>query len=173
MKHLPPSVAALLLLLVAMPGGCREEASPAGGRQADGSAAGVPTQRVRIAGRAFDLELALDAPSRYRGLSDRPSIPADGGMLFVFPDVRELDFVMRQCLVPIDILFLGPGGHVVAMHRMKVEPYDTPERHLRRYGSGWAAQFAIELAGGTLDQLQVKVGQKIDLPLEDLKRRAR
>jgi len=124
---------------------------------------------VKIDGRQFTLELAADQATRYQGLSDRKSIDPNGGMLFVFPRARELRFVMRRCLVPIDIIYLGPGGQVVSMHRMQVEPYDTPEDELKAYRSGWDAQFAIELAGGTLNELTIKIGQKIDLPLQRLK----
>lgn len=137
------------------------------------TAAPTGTQAVELEGRTFHLELALDSQARHQGLSDRESIAADGGMLFVFPDVGVRSFVMRRCLVPIDIIFLGPSGRIVAMHEMQVEPYDTPEDELRRYSSRWPAQFAIELAGGTLDQLGLEEGQIVELPLDDLKRRAR
>ena len=129
-------------------------------------------QTVRIAGRTFKLELAMDDDSQYQGLSDRESIAEDEGMLFVFPYAARREFVMRKCLVPIDIIFLGPNGRVVQTHQMQVEPYDTPEGELKRYPSVWPAQFAIELRGGMLDILEVEQGQRIDLPLEALKRRA-
>ena len=130
-------------------------------------------QQVRIGNRQYVLELAMDPQSRYQGLSDRQEIPADGGMLFVFPTPRVQQFVMRRCLVPIDLIYLDPAGRVLSTHRMKVEPYDTPDRQLTPYTSPWPAQFVIELAGGTLDTLDLKVGQHVDLPLELLKRRAR
>ena len=131
------------------------------------------TQAVTIAGRTFHLELAMDDASRLQGLSDRAEIPADGGMLFVFPQPRSVSFVMRRCLVPIDIIYLDPNGRVVQTHAMQVEPYDTPERKLRLYPSQWPAQFAIELRGGTLETLGLQLGQKIDMPLDALKQQAR
>ncbi len=136
------------------------------------TAPGAMTQRVQIQGRTFHLELALDADARYQGLSDRASIAEDGGMLFVFPDSKFREFVMRRCLVPIDIIFLGANGRVVAMHAMQVEPPGTSEDELKEYFSEYPAQFAIELRGGTLPGLGLKKGQKIDLPLESLKARA-
>ncbi len=131
------------------------------------------TQRVVLGGQVFDLELALDQPARYQGLSDRPQIADHGGMLFVFPQPQPLQFVMRRCLVPIDLIFLGPGGRVITTHRMAVESPETPEQQLRRYASTWPAQFVIELKGGVLDQLDLKPGMKIELPIDTLKRRAR
>jgi len=126
-------------------------------------------QKVRLGGREFKLELAVDTAARHQGLSDRESVSDDGGMLFVFPDVQVLRFVMRRCLVPIDIVFLGPGGRIMAMHGMEIESYETPEEKLRVYSSRWPGQFAIELKGGTLKTLGLKRGMKVELPVAELK----
>lgn len=152
---------ACLILWVMIAGGCGGEASS-------------PThQRVELGGQEFELELAIDPASRFRGLSDREGIDEDGGMLFVFPRAQPLTFVMRRCRVPIDLILLGPGGRIVAMHAMEVEPYETPEHRLKRYASHWPSQFAIEIEGGMAATLGLALGQKVDLPLEALKRRAR
>mgnify|MGYP000695553049 CR=1 FL=1 len=143
-------------------------------------------ERVRIDGRTFTLELAVTGEARERGLGGREHVPADGGMLFVFPDAAPRLFVMRDCLVPIDIIYLDPLGRIVSMHQMEVEPLEPPrqpgeseqdyqtrrmryEARLRKYPSGYAAQFVIELAGGTLDSLRIGPGDRIELDLERLK----
>lgn len=131
------------------------------------------TQRVVLAGQVFLLELALDQQARFQGLSDRSQIAPNGGMLFVFPRAQVVEFVMRRCPVPIDVIFLDPGGRVVATHAMRVDPPDTPEQQLTRYPSYYPAQFAIEIRGGSLNRLQLRPGQKIGLPLQALKQRAR
>lgn len=132
-------------------------------------------QRITLAGREYELEVAATPDARYQGLSDRASIPDDGGMIFVFPahQVRVHEFVMRRCLVPIDIIFADVDGVVTATHAMGVEPYDTPDDELKRYSSRTPAQFAIELKGGTLPSLGLKPGDRLDLPLRELKRLAR
>ena len=131
------------------------------------------TQKLTLGGRVFTLELALDNQSRYRGLSHREQIDPDGGMLFVFDTARRQAFVMRDCLIPIDLIYLGPSGRIVHMHQMEVEPPETRKNPRRLYHSNGPAQFAIELAGGTLPQLALKEGQKINLPYEKLKTRLR
>lgn len=137
-------------------------------------------QSVPIAGRTFHLELALDDQVRFRGLSERTHIEADGGMLFVFPRSTSLSFVMRDCPIPIDIIFLDGSGRVVAMHAMvPEEPKGADEStvaydaRLHKYASGYDSQFVIELAGGTLGGLRLAEGQLIQLDTEGLKRRAR
>ena len=127
---------------------------------------------IRVAGEPFHVELALDEASRFQGLSDRARVDPHGGMLFVFPDVRKRNFVMRRCLVPIDIAYLDPSGRVVETHAMQVEPEGTPEDQLARYPSRYPAQFALELAGGTIARIGLSDGDAIGMDLEALKSRA-
>lgn len=149
------SRAIMLALLISLASGCKE--SPQGR---------VP---VMIGERTFQLEVAADAAMHAKGLSNRESIDADGGMLFVFQDAVVRRFWMRQCLTPIDILFLDAAGRVVATHAMPIEPADTPDDKLPLYSSNWPAMYAIELRGGTLKTMPVELGTKITLPVERLK----
>ncbi len=130
------------------------------------------TTRVRLGGKPFTLDLALDSETRIKGLSGRASIPEDGGMLFVFPDsqVQRQEFVMRDCPTTIDIIFLDRSRRVTASHAMLVEAPRKPEEDLRqyedrlkRYSSRFDAQYAIELKGGTLEKLTVKPGELIEV----------
>lgn len=143
--------------------------------------------KVTIKDKEFKLELALDDTKRFKGLSDRKEIAKDGGMLFVFKRAEEREFVMRDCPIPIDIIFLDASGRVVAKHKMKAEEprradepedkinpaNDKYEQRLKRYGSKYPAQFVIELAGDTLDTLDIKEGDKIKLDTVALKKRAK
>jgi uncharacterized membrane protein (UPF0127 family) len=170
----PCAILIVGLLLVTAVAGCDRAETPVLDPPAADNAADAPveTQAVTINGHDFNLELALDDDTRFQGLSDRDHIASDGGMLFVFDRPRRLQFVMRRCLVPIDIVFLDPAGRVTAMHEMQVEPYDRPERQLTRYGSGYPAQFVLEFAGGTLEKLDLAPGDRVELPLAALKARA-
>lgn len=159
-------------------------ATPGCGASAPPTEAGAPqTERVvvRVKGEPFKVEVALDPQTRYRGLSFRSHIGPDEGMLFVFPTPQRLAFVMRDCLVPIDIAFLDGAGRVLAVHSMELEPRKPGESdadynaRLRRYSSRYRAQMALETAGGRLRELGLKPGDKVhfDFDLQALKRRAR
>lgn len=145
-------------------------------------------ESVKIGGKWFQLELALDNETRFKGLSDRDHIEPDGGMLFVFKEPSVQRFVMRDCPIDIDIIFLDPSGHITAMYHMPVEPPRDDatepidptrgyapkyEDRLKKYSSRFAAQFVIELAGGTLEGLGLHEGDQIDLDVEGLKARAK
>lgn len=147
----------------------------------------VEYETVTIAGKEFKLEAALTDRVRFKGLSGRKEIAADGGMLFVFPFARKLEFVMRDCPIPIDIIFLDGSGRVTSFHKMAAEEprradepvnendpkLDKYESRLKRYGSKYSAQFVIELKADTLDGLKLHEGDQIKLDTVGLKKRAK
>lgn len=135
---------------------------------------------VKINNTWFHLEIAANDAVRIKGLGDRDYIAPDGGMIFVFPVAHVMNFVMRDCLVPIDIAYLDAAGRVVAMHEM---PIETPQREdetaseyesrLPQYSSRFPAVFVVETAGGVMKDLGLKIGDKIDFDVRKLKRLAR
>jgi uncharacterized membrane protein (UPF0127 family) len=152
--------------------------------------AGGNVQSVKIGGEWFHLEVAADDATRMKGLGGRTQIDKDGGMLFLFDAPHRSAFVMRDCPIDIDIIYLSPEGRVLTTYAMKAEPpraadgsegqpgtFDNAiyEGRLVKYDSRYPLQFAIELRGGRLAELRVPVkeGDKIDLPVEDLKKRAK
>ncbi|MBK7404029.1 MAG: DUF192 domain-containing protein [Phycisphaerales bacterium] len=162
-------------LAAGLTGGCSQQQSSAASN----------VESVKLGDEMFHLELALTQDKRFQGLSGREHIEKDGGMLFVFPRPSVQAFVMRDCPVAIDIIFLDPSGRIVAMHQMKVEEprredepkatspgADKYEQRLVRYSSKFAAQFVIELAGGTLDRLHLTEGDLVKLDTDGLKARA-
>ncbi len=156
---------AATVVVVAL-GGCEQAGTPVEG--------GI--ERVEIGGRTFDLELAMTAESRTRGLSGRASVPEDGGMLFVFPEAGLRSFWMYDCLVAIDIAFVDPIGYVTAIHTMPAEPPRGESEsefayrdRLPGYSSRYRAQFAVELAPGMFESLGIKQGDRLPIPVERLK----
>ena len=140
----------------------------------------VTSATVKIAGKVYTLELALTRNSRERGLMDRPFLSDEDGMLFVFPDADERSFWMKNCYIDIDLIFLDSRGTVMSIHRMVFEApkgeSESPwmyERRLEHYWSNGPSRFAIELAAGSLDRLQIGVNDKIVLDLPFLKSLAR
>lgn len=161
----------------------------------------LESTRVTIGGKAFDLEMALIDEHRFHGMSGRTEIKEDGGMIFVFKNSEERAFVMRDCPIPIDILYLDGTGRIVGLYKMVPEPPRTEaervmsppkdargremnvpqwaysneayERRLKQYPSRFGTQFVVELREGSIDALKVKTGDKVDLDLAGLKKRAK
>ncbi|MBY0309161.1 MAG: DUF192 domain-containing protein [Phycisphaerales bacterium] len=157
--------------------------------------AGAHTAKVKINGHSFYLEAALDQAKRFRGLSERTHIEPDGGMLFVFPEPRHPGgggFVMRDCPIGIDILYLDKSARVVTMYEMKPEPPRAPdegtpgehagdptpgnakyENRLKQYVSRYPYTFVIELAEGKIKETGVKEGDMVEFDREGLMKQAR
>ncbi len=137
-----------------------------------------PTQTLVIAGETFTLEVVSTEETIQLGMGGRESIARDGGMLFVFPEPRWRRFWMKNCLIPLDIMFLDGRGRITAIHQMPAEPLQQEtetlaeyEDRLTGYKSVLAAQYAIELEYGRIAELGLKTGQKIEMPLDCLKKR--
>jgi len=137
----------------------------------------TPThEEVTIRGETFLLELAITDEARTTGLMNRDEIPADGGMLFVFPRSELRSFWMANCLIDIDLIFLDARGRITALHRMTAEPPQREDEsdldyqsRMPPYWSGVAARFAIELKAGSIDRLGLRTEERIDLDLPRLK----
>lgn len=150
----------LTALLAFLLGGCPTEAGS------------THVETVEIAGESFDLELAVTPAQHRRGMAGRKEVAEDEGMLFIFEDARHRSFWMKGCLVPLDIMFLDPAGRIVQTHTMPAPDPDTPDDDLPGYPSRYPAQFAIELQAGMIDRLELSEGDRLNLPLERLKRLA-
>jgi uncharacterized membrane protein (UPF0127 family) len=131
------------------------------------------TAKIAVGKKHFQMKLAITTETRIRGLGKMTEKQIGQGMLFAFPNAQIRSFVMRDCPKPIDIVFVNPDGLITAIHKMQPEKENTEEYNLKSYSSKWVSVIALEFIGGTLDTLDLKVGQKLNLPLDDLKRIAK
>lgn len=111
-------------------------------------AAAPPRVIVETAGGArhpVSVEIARTDEERARGLMHRTSLPAEGGMLFLFEETRLQVFWMRNTLIPLDILFADEAGIVVGIVE-RAEPLTevprsvgVPSRYVLEVNGGWCA----------------------------------
>lgn len=105
-------------------------------------------------GVSLRIDYATSTAARELGLGDRTSIPADYGMLFVFPKDDRYGFWMKDTLVPLDMFWLDDKGHVVSL-ATSVSPSSYPSVFYpsvpARYVLETAAGFALahSIATGT------------------------
>lgn len=127
-------------------------------------AADLPRTRVEIvrAGAvllAVDAELATTPETRTRGLMERPSLPVDQGMLFLFDIAQPLSFWMFNTLIPLDIIFADAERRITSIYA-SVPPCRPPSR-CPTYSSHGAAQFVLEVNAGTADRVGIGVGDEL------------
>lgn len=129
------------------------------------------TVRLTVKEHAFELWIADDDAEQMQGLmnvtADRMTPLPDGtqrGMIFIFDHERELNFWMKNTIIPLDIAYLDSRGTVVATHTMA--PLDERPG---QYPSGSPAQYAIEVNAGVWGDIGLRAGDAVVLPSTLLK----
>ena len=103
----------------------------------------------------FQVEMALTPEQQTVGLMFRPSVPADGGMLFDWGAPRDSAMWMRNTISPLDMLFINADGTI----RRVAE--DTVPGSLASIESRGPVRATLELAAGTAKRLDIRVGDKV------------
>ncbi|MFO7588767.1 MAG: DUF192 domain-containing protein [Gemmatimonadota bacterium] len=113
------------------------------------------TVEVRVGGVPVTVEIADTPALRERGLMHRDSLPANHGMLFVYPDEEVRSFWMRNTRIPLDIAFLDRNGAILNVERMEPQ---TDENTF----SAAPAMYALELPAGWFEAHDVGAGDRME-----------
>jgi uncharacterized membrane protein (UPF0127 family) len=106
-------------------------------------------------GAVYSVEIPRTPEARERGLMFRSNLPPRTGMLFVFDTTGRYAFWMKNCLVPLDLIWLDETKRVVAIlpdaPPCKADPcpiyqFDVP------------ARYVLEIAGGAARREGLAVG---------------
>lgn len=154
-----------LLAVLAALAACSPMAADAGERQASTSPARHPVSGLEViplsvthAGQkhSFRVEVARTPAEQAKGLMFRTAMGPDEGMLFPRnpPDVPS--FWMRNTVIPLDIIYIGPDRRILNIVANAV-PYD--ETPLPARGVSIAV---LELNGGRAAQLGLAPGDRVD-----------
>lgn len=110
---------------------------------------------VVLRGHRIGVEIAADDASREHGLMDRTSMPANHGMLFVFPAAAVQTFWMKDTLIPLDMVFFDARRKAVTVLSdvppCKADPCPV-------YPSTEPARYVLELNAGVAAKLGVRKG---------------
>jgi uncharacterized membrane protein (UPF0127 family) len=104
----------------------------------------------------FTVEMALTPQQQETGLMFRPSVPADGGMLFDWGSPREIAMWMRNTVAPLDMLFINADGTI-----RRIAENTTPQS-LATIDSKGPVRGTVELAAGTAARLHIRVGDRVE-----------
>ncbi|RFF26808.1 DUF192 domain-containing protein [Wenzhouxiangella sp. 15181] len=117
---------------------------------------------VTVEGERFSVEIAADNATRAQGLMFRDELPADHGMLFIFPNERPRSFWMKNTRIPLDIIYLDRDLEVVSISA------DTPPCRSRtgrcpNYPSDGPAKYVLEINGGLAAEYGIEPGDRIQV----------
>ena len=119
--------------------------------------------QVVLNGQRYTVELALEPKDQALGLMFRDELPADRGMLFIFPDQRMRSFWMKNTRIPLDILYFDDQLRLVSVAE-NARPCRTPV--CSGYPSAGPARYVLELNAGEAARLGVQPGDELELRLE-------
>jgi uncharacterized membrane protein (UPF0127 family) len=111
-------------------------------------------------GRSFRLEVARMPEERARGYMFREKVGPEEGMLFPFATDDFHPFWMKNCLVPLDLIWLSETLTVVHLEA-RVPPctHDPCPSYLPMR----KARFVLEVKGGMAEKAGLRVGDPVRL----------
>lgn len=115
-------------------------------------------QRLFAPEGAITVEVVDNPETRQQGLSGRESIGDDEGMLFVFDDVSEHCFWMKDMNFSLDMIWLNEDKEIINIHRdVSPESYLTEER----YCAEEPAKYGLEINSGRAIDLGIEQGEQL------------
>lgn len=116
-----------------------------------------PTYQVILHGQRFLLEDTPTLQAKALGLMYRDRLRPRHGMVFRFDKPQPIDFWMKNCRIPLDMIFIRDSRVVSVVHaappcRKEICPlYEPPE----------PVDMVIELAGGAAKRLKLRTGEPV------------
>lgn len=104
----------------------------------------------------LDIEIANTPFKIQTGLMYRDSMEDNQGMLFVFPNLQERSFYMKNTRFPLDLIFLDHNKTIVSFQE-NAQPLNEAS-----LPSNAMAQFVLEVNAGLAQEWLLEVGDKMD-----------
>lgn len=124
----------------------------------------LPISAFAIMGnQKIELEVTKTPEQQQLGLMYRESLEANRGMLFTFSPPREVGFWMKNVVIPLDMVFIFDGKIKTIKTNVppcKVDPCPV-------YHSNALIDNVIELKGGKANELNLKVGDPVNIEFLD------
>jgi uncharacterized protein len=118
----------------------------------------APPTRTLHAGRlSYRLDLATTSQQQAQGLSGRPSMASNRGMLFIFAHEDQQCFWMKDMRFPLDIIWTN-AAHKVVYLEYNLSPATYPQT----YCSSDPASYVIELNAGEIEHAGIYKGQLLN-----------
>lgn len=115
----------------------------------------LPKRQIRVGGVSVTAWIADSYATRRLGLMHVRELPRDHGMLFVYPDVAERGFWMKNTFIPLSIAYIDEKGRIATI--VDMAPHDE-----RSHPSGAAVRFGLEMSKGWFRANGVEPGARVE-----------
>ena len=147
--------------------GCDTNSGTTGGESQRGNDLdSMSTTKFSIGETEFQVWIANTNELREKGLmfveAEQMQSLEDGterGMLFIFEREQQMNFWMKDTIIPLDIAYTRSDGTIVKIHTMT--PLDT---RFNQYPSGEPARYALEVNAGVFAAKGIGEGDVIEIP---------
>jgi uncharacterized protein len=121
----------------------------------------LPEESLSIDKATFTVELASTMLQQARGLSNRPSLGASDGMLFVFSSGSTQSFWMKDMNFPLDIIWISGNTVVGFAQNAPAEPNVLAPSQI--FYSPTNTDKVLEVNAGTVAKYNIKVGDAVTI----------
>ncbi|MBI4239800.1 DUF192 domain-containing protein [Candidatus Uhrbacteria bacterium] len=108
---------------------------------------------------ALLVEVVTTESELARGLSGRPSLPQDRGMLFDLGEERTPSFWMKDMSFPLDIIWIN-NAFVVTDLAKNVSPASFPNM----FSPAQPVRYVLETNAGFVDTFGISIGDRVVAP---------
>jgi uncharacterized membrane protein (UPF0127 family) len=106
----------------------------------------------------FDVSIADTPDERMLGLMFVKSMPENKGMYFIFDEVNDSGFWMKNCEIPLDIIYIGSANEIVDISE-NAQPCRTANCEVFKPSTKY--QYVLEIKGGLSQKLNIKIGDSV------------
>lgn len=109
---------------------------------------------IKINNTKFNVKVLTTPEERSEGMMFKTFSNDKNGMLFIMNENGKQDFWMKNCLVPLDMIFISFNEITKIHHNCKPCTKDCPTYS----GNG---NIVLEVKGGTCKKENIKIGDQV------------
>ena len=107
----------------------------------------------------FNVEIAQTPYQLQKGLMHRKHLDEMSGMLFIFDEIGEKIFWMKNTLIPLDIIFINNSGKILTIHKNTIPFSEKPLK------GGKNTKYVLEINSGLTNKYKIFEGNLVIHPI--------
>lgn len=117
---------------------------------------------IRVGEKVVQVEIMQTEAEREKGLSGRPSLCQNCGLLFLFDSPNYYPFWMKEMYFDIDMIWIANDKVVEITDNAKAPPPEEFESPRQTYTSQVPADKVLEVNAGWAKKNGIKIGDEVN-----------